>query len=95
MYLCVNSTCINKYMTIIIHSCLLSTLLLCFNLVPVVHLFIQCTFRIVTLPLSCLCHSSVFFFGEDNEFFSSAAAAAAAFNRLHSLLCPPSFQCVI
>ena len=38
--------------------------------------------------------SSVFFLG-NGAFFSAAAATATAFNRLHSLLCPPSFQCVI
>ena len=46
-------------------------------------------------PTFSLFESSSFFFLGNNAFFSAAAASAAAFNRLHSLLCPPSFQCFI
>ena len=45
-------------------------------------------------PDSGLFASSSCFFLSNDAFFS-ASALADAFNRLHSLLCPPSFQCVI
>ena len=43
-------------------------------------------------PASSLFESYLFIFLGNDAFFS---ASAAAFNRLHSLLCPPSFQCFI
>jgi len=45
-------------------------------------------------PTFSLFESSFCFFLGNDAFFS-ASALAAAFNRLHSLLWPPSFQCVI
>ena len=60
--------------------------------VAVVTVVLVVSFAPSLSPVSFLFVPSSFFFLGNDAFFS---ASAAAFNRLHSLLCPPFFQCFI
>ena len=62
--------------------------------VAVVTVVLVVSFAPSLSPASSLFVPSSFFFLGNDAFFS-ASASAAAFNRLHSLLCPPAFQCFI